>query len=201
MPLISFILVVEDDLSEAVVRKILRHLDRDFEVTMCLGRKGQGYIKDRVSAFNDSAKGSPFLLLTDLDRYECAPSLINEWLQTPQHENLLFRVAVREVESWLLAHRTAIARFLGVPRERIPLTPEGSSHPKADMIGLARRSGKNKIREDIVPIGTSRQGRNYNGRLIEFVENDWDVDEAVANSDSLQRFCHALATFNPVFRT
>jgi len=39
------------------------------------------------------------------------------------HPNFLFRVAVREVEAWLLAHREGIARFLGISEHLVPLMP------------------------------------------------------------------------------
>ncbi|MDF2210039.1 hypothetical protein L1F28_15070 [Arthrospira platensis NCB002] len=42
-----------------------------------------------------------YLVLTDLDKSECPLAIINEWLKSqPKHPNLLFRVAVKEVESW-----------------------------------------------------------------------------------------------------
>jgi len=43
-----------------------------------------------------------------------------KWLPYPKHPNLLFRVAVKEVEAWLLAHRAAFATFLGISDKLIP---------------------------------------------------------------------------------
>ena len=67
-----------------------------------------------MKRFNHGAKGTPFILLTDLDKNECAPMLIQEWLTDPLHPNLIFRVAVHEVEAWILADREAFAPFLGI---------------------------------------------------------------------------------------
>jgi hypothetical protein len=55
----------------------------------------------------------------------------------PQHPNLLLRVAVREVEAWLFAHKTAFAEFLGVSRDLIPDNVEQVENPKEFVVTLA----------------------------------------------------------------
>lgn len=113
-------LAVEDDLSEVVLKEILKQSQRPFSVGMCLKRQGYGYLKKNISGINHAAKGSPYLVLTDLDKNSCPLALIEEWLSQPKHPNLIFRVAVIEVEAWLLAHREAFAQFLGIPANLIP---------------------------------------------------------------------------------
>lgn len=105
-------LAVEDDLSEAVLRKILSTSGRPYAVGTCYLGRGFGYLRKTIHGFNNAAKGTPYLVLTDLDQAECPPNLIGAWLQVPIHANLVFRVAVREVEAWLLADRAGLARFL-----------------------------------------------------------------------------------------
>jgi hypothetical protein len=116
------------------------------------------------------------------------------------HPNLMFRIAVREIESWLLANRFDFAQYLGVPVARLPERPELEQHRKEIVIGLARRSHKRLIRDDLLPApsGTSRIGPNYVGRLTEFAANMWDIDDAATRSNSLQRAIAALARFQPV---
>jgi hypothetical protein len=195
---IPITLVVEDDLSECVLRTILRQIDRPYRVALCLGRRGNTYIKSKMRAFNSAAKGAPFLVLTDLDQAECAPEKLRQWLPVEQNPNLIFRFAVREVEAWVLAHRSQFARFLGLQREAIPLNVDDIDHPKEFLINLARRSRRTDIKGDLVPRGTtSRQGPNYNGRLTDFVISQWDAQEAVKHSDSLRRAVRALSAFRP----
>src|SRR5208283_2996534 len=105
-------LVVEDILSESILRNILGHFENNFIIGTCYGQTGKGYIKKNINGFNNAAKGIPYLVLTDLDREECPPSLFQEWFNSQKHPNLIFRVAVKEVESWLLAHKEAMAKFL-----------------------------------------------------------------------------------------
>ena len=188
-------IVVEDILSDAIARKLLEDSIVDFEVGTSYGLKGNSYIKKNIRGFNNASSGIPFLILTDLDQYECPPELIQEWLPVPQNTFLLFRVVVREIESWLIAHRESFARFAGVSVSKIPINVDEISNPKEFLINLIRKSRKKTLREALVPqVGsTSRIGPDYNSRLVEFVETDWDVYEASQNSLSLKRTIPAIA--------
>jgi hypothetical protein len=192
-------LAIEDELSETVLRKLLDHINREYFVGTVYGRGGFGYLRRTVPGWNVGARGTPFVLLTDLDRYPCAPALIQEWLTVPRHPNLLFRIAVREVEAWLLAGRVNIARFLSVPEATVPAVCDSLDDPKRQLVKLARRSRSREIRQRIAPRkrSTATQGPDYNGCLGEFVKHSWNVDVAGAASPSLARTLHRLATFTP----
>ena len=194
--LIPINLAVEDALSEAVLRKILQ--DR-YDVGDCYKQGGFGYLKKTIHGFNNASKGMPYVVLTDLDMGECAPTLIEEWLQVPIHHNMLFRVAVREVESWVLADRDRFAKFLGIRKTLVPVNVDAIDDPKKCLINLARKSRKRNLREDIVPTegSTAKQGPDYNGRLISFVKEFWNPYEAMHNSPSLERAIKAVETFQP----
>lgn len=190
-------LVVEDPLSEAVVRRLLQ--DLPVTIGACYGRQGFGYIQKKIGAFNHAAKACPFLVLTDLDTAECAAALIRAWLPARRHPNLLFRVAVREVESWLLADGSGMARFLGIAGHRIPGNTDDLADPKQTLINLARNSRNRDRREAIVPRpgSTAAVGPDYNGARAGFVARDWDPVEASRRSDSLRRFLAAVERFRP----
>jgi hypothetical protein len=194
--LIPINLDVEDDLSESVIRKILQNR---YVVGNCYKRGGFGYLKKNIAGFNNAAKSMPFLVLTDLDMGECAPTLLKEWLLVPAQHNLLFRVAVREVESWVIADTDRFARFLGIRRTLVPTYVDRIDNPKECLINLARGSHKRELREDIVPTegSTAKQGPDYNGRLISFVEEFWNPYEAMHNSPSLERTIKAVENFQP----
>ena len=189
-------IAVEDDLSEAVLRKILQ--DR-YDVGDCYQKRGFGYLKKNIRGFNNASKGMPYIVLTDLDMGECAPTLIEKWLQVPIHHNMLFRVAVREVESWVLADRDRFAKFLGIRKTLVPVNVGAIDDPKKCLINIARKSRKRNLREDIVPTerSTAKQGPDYNGRLISFVKEFWNPYEAMHNSPSLERAIKAVETFQP----
>jgi hypothetical protein len=94
----------------------------------------------------------PVLLMTDLDHVECAPVLIDDWCgRHPLPKNMLFRVAVREVEAWLLADREGFSKYSGVPVEKIPRNPESLDDPKQMLMKLIRRYGYRKIKVEVLP--------------------------------------------------
>lgn len=196
-------LAVEDQLSEAVLKKILSIAEDRFLVTTCYGRRGNGYLKKNIAGFNNAAKGIPFLVITDLDTSECPPVLIKEWLPYTKHPNLLFRIAVREVEAWLLADCNGFAKYLGIAVEGIPLDVESIKDPKRRLIKLAQKSRNRRLREAIVPSSKSdaSQGPDYNGALISFVNEFWNITVAMDNSLSLKRTVKAVIDFKPVYDT
>ena len=174
-------------------------LEKAFSVGNLFHGRGYGYLKRNIRGFNKASKGMPYLILTDLDDKECAPVLIQEWLPETRNPNLIFRIAVREVESWVLADRLGFAKFLGIARDKLPKNPDDLINPKAHLINLARRSKKRDLREDIVPrVGsTAKQGPAYNERLVSFVRETWNPSNACQHSPSLERTLKALEVFAP----
>ena len=178
---------VEGLIDEAVVRRLAKHVG--MEVGPVHGKNGKGHLRQRIAGYNNAARISPWIVLVDLNRdAECAPPLRDAWLHQPA-TNMCFRVAVREVESWLLADRGRLARFLRVPISRVPTTPEAIEDPKRALVELAARSRRRDIREDMVPRpGSGRTvGPAYASRLIEFVGTHWNPEVAAGSSDSLRR--------------
>ncbi|MBN2290269.1 MAG: hypothetical protein JXQ83_13125 [Candidatus Glassbacteria bacterium] len=192
-------LAVEDDLSEMVARKLLLQSGRPYQVGTCYGKRGKDYLKKTINGWNNAARGTPFLVLSDLDRCECAPRIIDKWLARPVNENLIFRIAVREVEAWLFAHKTAFASFLGVRQNLLPDNPDEIDYPKRKLIEVSSRSKKREIREAIVPApgSTARKGPAYNAKLISFVYYSWDVNEALKTSPSLKKAFNSIKNFSP----
>jgi len=192
-------LAIEDSLSESLLKKIIGFFSCSFIIGTCYIRSGKGYLKKNIRGFNNAAKGTPFLLLTDLDSAECPPLLIKEWLPYPKNKNLIFRVAVHEIESWLMAHRESFAKFLGIKKTKIPEKVDAIPDPKQFLINLARHSKYREIRDAIVPRpgSSAKYGSDYNGKLIYFVQNHWDVKEAIKYSPSLNRAFNAIKTFKP----
>jgi hypothetical protein len=199
-------LVIEDNLSEEVLRAILKQSIKNYEVSgrfpalrRLSSSGGFGYIKSRIKGFNNAAKEMPFLVLTDLDKEECAPKLIREWLPVRLHPNLIFRVAKREVESWVMADRNAFADFLKIPTVKIPFNIDDElDDPKAFLVMMARKSKDRAIRNAIVPKhAASKVGPDYNGKLASFVQEKWNLQRAVQHSDSLKRAVNAINNFQP----
>lgn len=194
---VSINLVFEDDLSGFVLRRIIRKFGGKFQEGYSYNGNGFGYIKSKINGFNQASVVTPFLVLTDLDNGICPSKLIGAWFKGPMHKNMLFRIAVKEVEAWLMADREGLSTFFGISRTLVPSSPESINDPKNTLISLARRSRKRVIREDIVPINeTASIGPNYNGRLMQFVFGSWDLDNAMGNSRSLTKAIKKLEDFS-----
>lgn len=160
-----------------------------------MGRKGNTYLRRKLPEFRRAALHFPVLVLTDLDRGPCAADLVADWLgRAPRPRQLALRVAVREIEAWLLADRVGLASFLGVSQSKIPPDPEGLPDPKGYLLNLAK-AARREIRHDLCPARGSRskQGLGYNTRMRRFVESSWSPDEASLVSDSLARARRRIA--------
>lgn len=183
-------LVTEDALSECVAEKVVAGANQNLNIAVRMGRKGNGYLRERLPKLVGLSEATPVFMLTDLDRVECAPTLIEDW--TAGHDlppSLLLRVAVREVEAWLLADRTGFAEFVGAPLNKIPPNPEALADPKQTLLNLVRKHGGREIKNEILPAPHSKSpiGLGYNQTLATFVNEAWDPERAAINSDSLAR--------------
>ncbi|HPW69573.1 MAG TPA: hypothetical protein PLA82_08930 [Deltaproteobacteria bacterium] len=178
---------VEGIIDEAVAQKLI--VGAGGSPGTIYGKTGKAFLYQKIQGFNNAAKTWPWLVLVDLDNdKECAPPFCTRWVPDPS-PYLCFRVAVREVESWLMADSETLASFLGISRAIIPKDPEGLVDPKREMVNLARRSRKEAIRKDMVPRqGSGRPvGPAYASRMIEYVQNYWRPEVAARRADSLGR--------------
>ncbi|MBI5235962.1 MAG: hypothetical protein HY886_06915 [Deltaproteobacteria bacterium] len=195
-------IAVEDPLSNGVLTKILSQSGHHYVISNVYMKNGCGYLKKNINAFNSAAKVMPWLVLTDLDRLECPPVLINQWLPHGKHDNLIFRIAVREVEAWVLAHRQAFLEFLGIKNRNLSIIPndvDSIPDPKRYLIDIVKKSPKRELRSAIVPPPNSgrTQGPDYNSPLLKFVKDSWDTTHAMACSNSLARAVSAIKKFKP----
>lgn len=186
--------VVEDVLQEEVLRKLLSWYRRDISLIGVSGKKGNSYIRQSIRGFSEASRFLPHIVITDLDRNACAPQLIAEWINFERHPDMLFRIAEKEIDAWILSDREEFANFVGVPASRIPTDTETLPDPKLHIINLARRSRK-KVMKDLVPIGSGTQGPGYNHVLQDFVINYWNPDRASANNRSLRKSVERLKQY------
>lgn len=198
------IIAIEDIVGDAVARRLVSTVRPDLEIKSSIGNRGKGYLKGRARELNRTSRSIPVLLLIDLDTREpCPAELIPSWVPGGAQANMLFRAAVMEVESWLLADRKGMAGYLSVPVHRIPMETDSIDRPKEFIVNLSRKSRSRKIREDIVPSPGAivTVGPAYNLRLVEFAASRWNPEEACGSSDSLRRAVKRLKSAFPGSRT
>ena len=194
MNLNNVILAIEDRLSDAVATKILEKFG--IEIVKRIGFQGKSDLERKAPELNRAANGITVFMLTDLDSpRDCPPGLIRSWIKGPINPRFFFRVAVMEVESWVMADRIGFAAFLSVPLHRIPSLTDDILNPKEFLLSLARRSRKKTIREALVPVSGANFsiGIEYNTLLSEFVREHWNLERAATASSSLKRTLDRLA--------
>lgn len=193
MPAVAPIVIssaVEGVVDEAVVKRLI--LEAGGEIGPIFGKKGKPLLKQRINGYNSAAYYYPWIVLVDLNHEaDCPPPLKATWLPVPG-PFMCFRIAVREIEAWLMADRERFASFFRVRLTDVPADPELLSDPKETVIELSRRSRSRDIRLDMVPRpGSGRKmGPAYVSRMIEFVsdpQRGWRPGRAVQSSPSLNR--------------
>ncbi len=188
-------LATEDELSEAVGVKLLsEHPVLTEAPPMLLRKNGFGYLRSKMDSWRQMASRQIVIVLTDLDMVACPAIMRDHWLgvggQHPQ--NLLLRIAEREVESWLLADHEALRKLLG-NRSGFPVQPDTLPDPKQHLLGLAQIAPR-AVRADLVAQqgAAARQGIGYNRRLVDWVQTEWSPERAAARSPSLLRARNAM---------
>lgn len=179
------------------MRRLITSSRRDFTIERLINTRGSGSLKAGINKYRSASHVVPHVVLTDLDRYQCPPALLNGWGSVNRTPKFMFRIAVREVEAWLLADREGIAEFLCIPVSKVPRDPEREIDPKRSLVNLARRSRKRRLTEELVPSAGSVApiGPLYNVRMTEFVNGTWDINRAKINADSLSRTVERLSAF------
>lgn len=184
---------VEGSTDRAVIARVLSVAGLDLGTVY--GQKGKAHLDSCLKGFNHSAKYRPWIVVRDLDQdAACAADLVATLLPEPATWMRL-RIAARAIESWLLADAESLASFLSIEMTKVPSEPDALPDPKAVLIGLARKSRRRTLVDELVPrAGSSRQvGPGYAARMAEFASSRWRPLVARTHSDSLARCIDRVA--------
>ena len=183
--------VVEGDTDLPVVRKLVKDAKLDIALEIDAGGKGQ--IDQHFPGYNRSAKGAPWLVVRDLNSDAICAAKFLKGKPSPS-KWMCFRIAVRELESWLLADRDGFADFFDVPIALLPEEPDKETDPTQTLVNVARRSRSGSIRKRMIPKSGMQTsvGPLYEATIIEFAEQRWSLVRAARRSDSLRRARRAL---------
>jgi hypothetical protein len=180
--------IVEGVLDEAMAARLIEAAGHTHG--FCYGKKGSAYIKAKIAKYNQSATSIRYLVLVDFmdTRLPCPGHVSRIWIPN-RKPNLIFRVVVREIESWVMADSKNFAEFLHIAQSKVPQNPEQLSDPKQTLINLARSSRRKQIRESLVPEtnSTAKIGKLYNSEISQFIANQWDLTKALRNAPSLEK--------------
>lgn len=191
-------IATEDELSEVVACRLVDEFLDKYRVNQKLGKTGNGYLKANCIKFNNMARRTAVFMITDLDRIESIQLLKESWFGKKElHENLIFRVAVREIESWLIADGIAMKKLLSNGANNLERSPDNLRYPKNYLLRRALRAPKS-IKADLVVKKQNNllQAIQYNNRLCQFVKESWCPNRAAENSNSLSRAILRLRELN-----
>ena len=191
-------LLAEGHTEEAVAVRIIPFCGH--ELGTVYGKRGCDYIRKKAAVFcNLATEQTGVLVLTDFrdSGMPCVPDALNDYilLKSPDPpRTFLCRFAVNELESWLLADREGLAKYMNISISKMPLHPENEEFPKATLISLAHKSNRKDIREGIAPPAGHRAavGPEYLNLIREFILVHWNIENAVLHSQSLERCVRRL---------
>lgn len=179
---------VEGPTDAPVARKLIEFVGREPRQAIAGGGKSQ--LDPRISAWNTGGNRTAMLALRDWDANDacaCAGELVEKVTSGGLRARALcVRIAVRAVESWILADHVGCRQFFGFAA---PHNPDTLADPKLHLVNECRLSSKPAIRNGMVPqSGTgARVGPLYRVLVAQFGREHWDVARAVEKSPSLAR--------------
>ena len=195
---IIFLSFVEDEATRWVADRILAYLcdvtglDLRFQNGHPVVTRGCGNLKAKAQKLLVAARsGVNGFLLADLDNYQTPTALGKDWLNldclSACPPNFIFRISIREIESWILADRDAIASFLGISVAAFPHDMDSLPDPKQFLLNTIRAKCKKRCHREMLPEPGQTIGIGYNSMLGEFIKFHWSPIRASAHSTSLNR--------------
>jgi len=148
----SLYLVAEDALGLALGRRLVQEHEA-LSIWRAINARGCGTIRQDIQKYNAMAQnGCPVFALTDLDSCACCRLFLDKWFggRHGPHQNLLFRICVREVEAWLMADPGPLSHLLRLPAKRFPAQPEILDDPKRFLLNLAIHAPA-RVRKGLLP--------------------------------------------------
>jgi len=173
------------------MRRLIRELAPRWTVSLVDKCGGVDRMRSQMPRYRQASHVMRHLLLADLDRHSCPPALLSAWGARSEPRRLMLRIAVREVESWLLGDRAGVAGWLQVPAVKVPAQPEAEADPKATLLALGRRSRSRRFASEFCPApgSSASQGPLYNAHVSRFVNDHWNLAAARTAVPSLERAC------------
>jgi hypothetical protein len=187
-------LVFEDDLHKAVLQRVL---NVDDSRTHWVPKYGKSEIDKRDSAYVQAALHQTVVILRDLDKDAvCAPEFLALRNIPCDQAGLFYRLAVRTVESWVMADKEGFKAYFQCKSGLIDQSNlDGLDRPKDFALEqIFKGSMPASKKKGIVSFksGAYRQQYDYNPQMTRFVQTSWSPDRAVENSDSFRRFLDAM---------
>lgn len=182
-------MAVEGLVDAAAATRLVRTAGHDVDPARIVVTRGKTTLDLRLPSLNRAARHLPWLVLRDADRDvgDCPLALRASLLTQPQEPLLCLRLAVRSLESWLLADAAALTSHFRVSAGRVPVAPEAELDAKRTLVRLCSASQSRSVRQGMARDDGERPGREYSALLTEFARDAWDPRRAAERAPSLAR--------------
>ncbi len=193
----EFKIAFEDALQKSVILKIFNSMPIKINISGQFSKGGNGYLRSNLKTFVNISNRVPFFLLTDLDNKNCPIALMESWGYNSPSKNFIFRIAVKEVESWLLADHQGVKSLFGDRiSNKLHSNCDSIDNPKEYFLDLAKKAPK-EVRNSLIKKegAVCSQALGYNAMLERFVRDTWCPNRASENSKSLGRTINRLKSF------
>ena len=179
---------VEGSTDAPVAEKLISLVGCEPRVVSASG--GSSVIDAKLGRWCQPSNGRPMLIVRDwdqADRADCPAELVGKLTNPDRPINIALRIAVRSIESWLMADRDAATDFFRTPS--IPENPDSLDKPKLALVSACRKSKLKTIRLGMTPTGSGggTVGTDYVRLLTDFARDHWDPQRAATKSPSLDR--------------
>jgi len=199
-------LVIEGKTDEYMMQALFQYLHLPAPIIRSKRSSSSGGEKEAIltnlQKWNEAAKWDYWVVVIDMDNDATCVTEYRKKLLPIVSDKMIFRIAIKKIEAWILADAPSLAKYLGINVLLIPANPENLADPKDALLRLVRKSKKKMLREDMLPIDGSgaKQGRAYIQRIQEFLfhpEYSWRPEVAEHSADSLKRCLRALRKISP----
>lgn len=204
--MIDIYIVGEDDATKEIIKKIIADCGADkFNIVQSLPARG-GQIKKQINNYNKLAASNPVILLMDLDANDCPPQLIQDLHICDKSDQFILNIAIDEAEAWLMADRNNFASYFQVDIDSIPNSHYTKLNGSKEVIEMdfpikaslylntriIPTSRSAKIKAQMLPEKNACKGKEYNKVIVPFIKENWNVTNAMCNSDSLKRMVQKI---------
>jgi hypothetical protein len=161
---------------------------------------GKAEIDRLIPKYADAARfGIPRLVLRDLDHdAPCAGALVARLL-AERADKLCLRIAIREIESWLMADIDAFVDAIPVRRSDIPRNTDHIADPKRLILDAVRRNGGKTLQRRLLSRDAYQafEGPEYTTFMQQFAMTHWSAGRAIGGgrSASLTRSAARIEQF------
>lgn len=180
-------LIAEDAICQAIGERLIGEVLGWTLAISPINCGGVSRLLSQLDRYQTLARLYPVLCIADTDR-RCAVELLEKHRPPNLSARFLFRLAVPEIESWILADNKGFAEHFRVPESRLPRNPDEEHDSKLTILHLVQKSKSRLFKNEMISAyDRNKIGTGYNLHLTSFVREKWSVEEAAMRSASLAR--------------